>query len=72
MKNIESKKYFCNTVTLCHLLHRSPFFWDVAPHHWMMSQMFQDDVVVLRRWTPITQWCSVEFQRNGNFSYTTV
>jgi hypothetical protein len=47
MKNIESRKYFCNTITLHQLLHRSPFFWDVALHHWMMSLMFQDDDVVL-------------------------
>jgi len=48
MKNIENRKYFCITITLRHLLHSSPFFWDVALHHWMMSQMFQDNVIVLR------------------------
>ena len=54
MKNIESRKYICNSITLCHLLHRSPFFWDIALHHWVTSHMFQDDVVVLKHLAPIT------------------
>jgi len=59
-------------ITLHDWLHMSSFFWDVALHHLMMSQMFEDDVLVLRHWTPITKWCSAEFRRNGNLNYTTV